>query len=306
MKADTRTTLRQRVYAHRGIYMLMIPGFIYFIVFKYAVMAGNIFAFMELHPLTGVWGAQWVGMKHFIRLFSYQDLVILLRNTFVISLMRLVYGFPVPLILAILLNDIRRPGTKRLLQSTIYLPHFISWVVVVAITLKVLDPTSGIINRIIEALGGESVFFMTKPALFRPILVVQGIWKEAGWGTVIYLAALAGVPPQLYESAEIDGCNKWQRALHVTLPSIRSTAVVLLILSIGRLINENFHQILLMLNPLVSEVGEIFETYNYRVGVLNGEFGYSTAVGFFKATVALFMVVAANSLARRIGERGVY
>jgi len=267
---------------------------------------GSVFAFLEYNFIQGLFHSRWVGLKHFRRLFAYPDLWRLVRNTFVISGMRLFFAFPIPVALSLFINDIRLSPLKRTIQSLIYLPHFISWVVIAAITIELLAPGGGLVNSIITAMGGKEVYFMLEKDLFRPILVVQGIWKEAGWGTVMYLAALASVNPNLYEAAEIDGCTKLQKTIHISLPAIKGTVIILFLLQVGRLINENFQQIFLMMNPAVQEKAEVFETYTFYRGIIGGEFGYSTAVGLFKSIVAFAMIVVSNSIIRRAGERGIY
>jgi putative aldouronate transport system permease protein len=287
--------------------LLAVPGILYFAVFRIFPAFGNFaFALIDFHPLRGFFGSAFVGLKYFERLFSNPELGMMMRNTFIISGLRLIFAFPVPVVLALLMNDIRNEPVKSLIQNVIYLPHFISWVVVATITVSILAPGGGLANQVIALLGGKEINFLIKPELFRPILVVQGIWKEAGWGTVIYLAALSSVDPNLYEAAEIDGCNRMQKTWHITVPAIMSTVVVVFLLNVGRLINENFQQIYLMMNPLVAEQGEVFETFVFRIGLEQGQFGYGTAVGLFKSVVALVMVVGANSIIRRFGQRGIY
>ena len=287
------------------IYLIMIPGMLYFLLFRIIPLWGNLFAFMEYNVVRGVFHSRWVGLKHFRRLFAYDELWRLVRNTFIISGMRLIFGFPVPVLLSLFLNDTANQKIKRSIQSLIYLPHFISWVVVASITMQVLAP-KGIINNILEPFIDTPINFLTNASLFRPIIVLQGIWREAGWSTVMYLAALAGVDPSLYEAAEIDGCSKWQKTRLISLPAIKGTVIVLFLLAIGRLVNENFQQIFLMMNPLTQEVGEVFETYVFYMGIVGGKFGLSTAVGLFKSIVAFTMIVISNSIIRALGERGIY
>lgn len=291
---------------YREVYLLLIPGFVYFVVLWFVPAVGNaLFAMINYHPLRGFLGSEWVGLEHFRRLFSVPDLGRMLRNTFVISGMRLAFGFPVPIVLSLLLNDVTNDRLKKTFQNIIYLPHFLSWVVVATISLSILAP-DGLINILVQLLGGEPRNFMVQPSYFRWILVFQGIWKEAGWGTVIYLAALSSVDPNLYEAAEMDGCNRLQRTRYITFPAILGTVVVVFLLAVGRLVNENFQQIFLMLNPIVLEKGDVFETYIFRVGIESGQFGYATAVGLFKSVVAFVMVVGANWLIRKSGRRGIY
>jgi putative aldouronate transport system permease protein len=304
--APTKPPLKARLKRYWAVYLIMAPALIWIFLFKIWPIGGNAYAFVDFRPARGLFGSEWVGLRYFEELFAVNEIGPLLRNTLVISGLRLLFGFPFPLILAILIHEIRRSGLRRIIQSTVYLPHFISWPVVAGITMRVLSPTDGLVNEVIEALGGQSIYFMTEPGWFRPILVIQGIWKEAGWGTVLYLAALAGVDPNLYESAMVDGATKWQRIRHVTLPAISGTVVVLLILSVGNMINENFQQILVMLNPLVFDVGDVFETFVFRQGIGGGRFSYATAVGLFKSVVAFIMIVGANMIARRTKNQGLF
>lgn len=290
---------------YKAIYVLALPGLIYFVLFRFLPVWGNIFAFVDFSPMKGIFGSKWVGFKHFDRLFGYPDLYILLKNTFVISLSRIILGFPVPIVLAIFLNDVTNTRLRRSIQSIIYLPHFISWAVASSILMVVLSP-HGLMNAFLGALGVEPIHFLLKKELFIYIVNAQSIWKEAGWGTVIYLAALSGIDPQLYEAADIDGASRLDKIWHITIPGIKSTILILLILRIGRLINENFEQIYLLTNPLNRKVADVFETYVFRVGIQGGEFSYSTAVGIFKAIVAITMVAGANHLIKRMGERGIY
>jgi putative aldouronate transport system permease protein len=291
---------------YRVVYLIMLPALIVMFVYRILPLWGYVFAVIDYNPFLGVFRSPWVGLRNFERLFGYQDLRLLLRNTFVISGMRLLIGFPVPILLALFLNDTRNAALKRTMQSLIYLPHFISWPVVVAITVTVLAPGGGLVNEVIKALGGTEISFLIRPNWFRPLLVLQGIWKEAGWGTVVYLAALANIDPNLYEAASIEGCNKLQRTWYITLPAAKGVAITLFILGLGRMVNENFQQIFLMMNPLTQAKGEVFETYNFTMGIIFGEFSYATAVGLFKSIVAFIMITVANWLIRRAGERGLY
>lgn len=291
---------------HAGIYAFLAVGLVYFTLFKAVPLVYNYIAFVDFNPVLGVFRSPYVGLKHFERLFTFFDLQRLLRNTFVISGMRIALGFWIPILFTLLLHDFRRNRIKRGIQTVIYFPHFISWVVVAGLTQKLLSPTSGIINELIVAMGGESHHFLVDPTWFRWLLVFQGIWKEAGFGTIIYLAALAGVSPDLYEAAKVDGCNKWQIMRHVNIPALIGTAVIMLLLSIGRIINENFAQIFVMLSPTVYEVGDVFETYVFRIGIIGGQISYTTAVSLFKSVVSAAMVATANTIVNRLGYRGIY
>lgn len=298
--------LASRIWKERWLYIFLAPGLLYFIIYKYFPMWGMLMAFQNYHPHLGFWESDWVGFRHFARFFSEPEFWMLLRNTLYISIMDLSIFFPITIILALLLNEIRNQLFKRTIQTFIYVPHFLSWVVVVGICYILFTTEGGEINNLLSKLGLEKVSFLTSPEWFRPMIIMQLIWKDAGWGTVIFLAALAGTDAELYEAARIDGANRWHLLWHITLPSIRSTIVILLILRLGNFLDLGFEQIFLMLNPLNREVGEVFDTYVYRVGLQQGQFSYSAAVGVFKSAVGLILVLGANWLAKRFGEEGVY
>jgi putative aldouronate transport system permease protein len=289
-----------------GIYLFITIGFLYFALFKFIPIIYNYIAFINYNPMKGVFGSPFVGLKYFKRLFTYSDLAILLRNTFIISGMRIAAGFWVPILFTLLLHDFASQRVKSTIQTIIYFPHFVSWVVVAGLTQKLLSPSSGLINLILIKMGAEPHHFMIDESWFRWILVFQGIWKESGFGTIIYLAALSGVSPDLYEAAKIDGCGKWQIMRYINIPSLIGTAIIMLLLAIGRVINQNFAQVFVMLSPTVYNVGEVFETYVFRVGIMEGQVSYTTAVSLFKSIVAAIMVVGANTIIRRSGRRGIY
>jgi len=288
------------------LYLLLLPGLLFFLLFKYVPMWGVIIAFMDYSPFRGILGSEWVGFRHFVTLFTYDQFWRIFRNTIVISFYNLIFFFPAPIVLALLLNEIRKQVFKRFVQTVIYVPHFVSWVVVAGMTYLMLGTQGGLVNELIKAGGGEAVPFLTTPEWFRGLIVSQSIWKETGWGTIIFLAALSGVDPQLYEAAIMDGAGRWRQMWHVTLPAIRSTIFILLILRLGHVLDVGFEQIFLMLNSTVNEVGDVFETYVYREGLVGGKFSYTTAVGLFKSAIGLIMVVLANWIAKKFGEEGVY
>ncbi|WP_409346145.1 ABC transporter permease [Paenibacillus sp. MBLB4367] len=288
------------------LYAMLLPGIAFFIIFKYVPMWGIVIAFQNYSPFKGVTGSDWVGFKHFVTLFQYDGFWLLLRNTLLISLYNLVFFFPVPIVLALLLNEIRVNLFKRFIQTVIYLPHFISWVVVVGITYMLLGTQGGLVNELIKSAGGTEIAFLTSKEWFRSLIVGQSIWKEAGWGTIIFLAALSGVDPQLYEAAIVDGAGRWRQLWHVTLPAIRSTIFIMLVLRMGSVLDVGFEHIFLMLNSTVNEVGDVFETYVYREGLIGGKFSYTTAIGLFKSAVGMVLIVSANWLTKKFGEEGVY
>ena len=301
-----RTPLARRIWRYRTLYLMALPGIVYFVVFKYLPMGGLIISFQDYKPFLGILGSPWVGFEHFVRLFTEDTFFMLMRNTLVLSLLLMLISFPVPIVLALMLNELRSRIFQRGVQTIIYIPHFMSWVIVVSIFYVMLTTDGGAINNLIVALGGEPIGFLTDPDWLRPMYVFQHIWRTAGWGTIVYLAALTAVDMSLYEAAEIDGANRWKQTWHITLPAIRATIIVLFILSIGDFLELGFEHMFLLLNSMNREVGEIFDTYVYTAGIQNGQLSFATAVGLFKGLVGLILVIGANSLAKRLGEEGVY
>jgi putative aldouronate transport system permease protein len=288
------------------LYVMLIPGALFFILFKYLPMAGLAMAFQDYQPFLGFKGSSWVGLTHFIRLFSEPDFLMLLRNTITLALYNLILFFPMPIIVAILLNEIMNAQYKKMVQSIIYLPHFLSWVVLAGITITTLSPSTGIINQLLSALGlpAQNILFDSKS--FRILVTVQVIWKEMGWGTILFLAALTNIDVELYDAAAIDGANRWQRMVNIIIPAILPTVITLLILRLGNFLDSGFEQIYLMQNSMNRNVSEVFDTYVYSNGIVGGQMSYSAAVGFFKSFVSLGLVLCANFLAKKTGNEGVY
>lgn len=296
----------RRLVMDRWLYVLLIPGLLYFLVFKYLPMWGIIIAFQDYNPFLGIMKSPWVGWTHFERLFQDPDFVKLLRNTAMIGIYKLVIFFPAPIIVALMLNEIRKQVFKRMVQTLVYIPHFMSWVVVVAITYVLFTTEGGVINEWIASIGGEKINFLISSEWFRSVFISQIVWKETGWGTILFLAALAGVDQEQYEAATIDGANRWQQMWHITFPAIRSTIVILLILRLGDFLDTGFEHVFLLLNPMNRDVGEVFDTYVYSVGLAQGQYSYSTAVGLFKSLVGLVLVLGANHAAKRFGQESLY
>ncbi|WP_373370411.1 ABC transporter permease [Alkalicoccobacillus plakortidis] len=288
------------------IYLMIAPGIIYFLIYKYFPMYGLIIAFQDYKPYLGISGSEWVGFQHFQRLFQDPDFWMIFKNTIVLFILQLVIAFPIPIILALMLNEVRSNLYKRSVQTLIYIPHFMSWVVIVSISYVMLTLDGGIINSILRVMGFGQINFLLSEEWFRPMYILQIIWRESGWGTIIFLAAIAGVDPQLYEAAKIDGASRLRQIWHITLPSIRSVIIILLILKIGDVLELGFEHVYLLLNSSNRAVAEIFDTYVFTAGLQQGQFSYSTAVGFFKGIVGLILVVGANKLAKKYGEEGVY
>ncbi|MFS0654508.1 ABC transporter permease [Bacillus sp. 179-C3.3 HS] len=306
LKKEKRKRLLNQLMSQKFLYLMILPGLIYFIVFKYVPMWGLIIAFQDYQPFLGILGSEWVGFKHFIRLFTEPTFFILLKNTLILFAMNVVIFFPIPILLALLLNEVRLALFKKFVQTMIYIPHFMSWVIVVSLSFVLLTVDGGLINELIAFFGGEKINFLLSQDWFRPMYILQVIWREAGWSTIIYLAAITAVDPQLYEAAKMDGAGRLRQMWHITLPAIKSVIVVLLILKIGDTLELGFEHVYLLLNATNREVAEIFDTYVYTAGLKQGQFSYSTAVGLFKAAVGLILVMMANRLAKKFGEEGIY
>ncbi|GLF90205.1 putative multiple-sugar transport system permease YteP [Bacillus safensis] len=306
LKKEKRKRLLNQLLSQKFLYLMILPGLIYFLVFKYVPMWGLIIAFQDYQPFLGILGSEWVGFKHFIRLFTEPTFFILLKNTLILFAMNVVIFFPIPILLALLLNEVRLALFKKFVQTMIYIPHFMSWVIVVSLSFVLLTVDGGLINELIAFFGGEKINFLLSQEWFRPMYILQVIWREAGWSTIIYLAAITAVDPQLYEAAKMDGAGRLRQMWHITLPAIKSVIVVLLILKIGDTLELGFEHVYLLLNATNREVAEIFDTYVYTAGLKQGQFSYSTAVGLFKAAVGLILVMLANRLAKKFGEEGIY
>ncbi|MDF2958493.1 MAG: binding-protein-dependent transport system inner rane component [Paenibacillus sp.] len=304
--AGARSRLWTNILQYKNLYLLALPGILYFILFKFVPMWGLLLAFQEYNPYTGFSGSSWVGLKHFTELFTNQNFFLMLRNTFAINLFGLALMFPVPIFLALMLNEVRHEVFKRFNQSIVYLPHFLSWVVVASMTFFILSVEVGIINKWLSDAGSERISFLTDPNYFWGLITLQNMWKEAGWGTIIFLAAMAGVDPQRYEAAVVDGASRWRQIWHITLPAIRQTIIILLILRLGHMADVGFEQVLLMLNPLVMSVGEVFDTYAYTHGILKGQISAGVTVGMFKGVVGLVLVLTANYVVKKMGHEGIY
>lgn len=282
------------------LYALLTPALIYFLVFKYYPMYGLQIAFKNFVASKGIIGSEWIGFDHFIRFFDayyFWDLII---NTLGINLYQLAL-FPISIIVALSLNELRDGRFKKIAQTVTYAPHFISVVVFVGMIIAFLNPLTGIVNNFIQFLGFEPISFMTEPSWFKTIFVFSNEWQQLGWGAIIYLAALAGVDPQLHESAKVDGASRLQRIWHINIPSILPTIIILLILNMGNFMSIGFEKILLMQNPLNLEASQVIQTYVYEAGLLNGQYSYSTAVGLFNSVINFIILVSFNRLARRTG-----
>lgn len=291
---------------HKFLYLLAAPALIYFAVFKFGPMWGLLMAFKDYSPYKGIFGSPWIGVKLFQDLFKDPFFFYMLRNTVAIAMLKLFFYFPVPIFLAIMLNEVRHNAYRKLVQTVVYFPHFLSWVITASLTVFALSANMGFVNKILASMGKEQILFLVDPNYFWPIVLIQSIWKEAGWGTIIFMAALVSIDLQLYEAALIDGATRLQRIWHVTLPGLLPTIVVLLILRLGQIFDVGFEQIFLMQNSLVRDVSEIFDTYSYSQGILQGQYSLGAAVGFFKSCIGLIFLTTSNYLVKKSGNEGIF
>lgn len=288
------------------LYVFLIPTILYFLVFRYYPMYGLQIAFRNYKASKGIWGSQWVGMRNFQRFFATADFWQLLENTLAISVGNLLISFPVPIILALLLNQLPSKRYKKVVQTVIYAPHFISTVVMVGIIFLFFSPSSGIINHMIVALGGQPIHFMAEASMFRPLYIGSEIWQGAGWGSILYLAALASINPELHEAAVVDGANKFQRVLHIDIPGILPTVVIMFILNSGKVMAVGFEKAYLMQTSLNISTSEIIATYVYKRGLLNSQFSFSAAVGMFESVINLVLIVTVNFISRKVSDSSLF
>lgn len=290
---------------HKVLYLLMVPGLLYFVLFRYLPMFGLVIAFKDYNIFKGIWASDWVGLANFEALVHSSDFWNVMKNTLVISLTKILIGFPIPILLAILLNDIKSMRFKRVTQTFLYLPHFLSWVVIGGIMLNLFSPVFGLAGEVFRTLGIEPVNIMAKKGSIFWVVIFSDVWKEAGWSTIVFLAALTQVDESLYEAAKMDGANKYKQMLHITLPCISSIVIVMLILRIGKVMNAGFEQILVLQNPITMESIDIFDTYVYREGLGRGSYSFAAAVDTFKSVIALILVTSANKISKMFGEEGI-
>ena len=298
-------TLGQRIARDRWMYLFIIPGALFFVIFQYLPLLGNIIAFKDYSPFIGIRDSPWIGLANFQRLFTDSDFKLALTNTVQIEILQLIFSFPAPLILALVLNSIFNDKIKRSMQSIVYLPYFLSWVVVIALWQQILGG-AGVLNQLLRNSGFNVINIMNNPATFKLLVVAESIWKNAGWGTIIFLAALTKIDTELYEAGAVDGAIGWRRLWHITLPSIRSIIVLLLILRLGSALSTGFEQYFLQRGAVGSEASEVLDTFVYFRGIQGGDWGFATAVGLVRGVVGTLLVVGSNWVAKRFGEEGVY
>lgn len=291
---------------YKEYYIMLIPGILFFLVFCYGPMYGLVIAFQDYYPLKGISGSKFVGMKHFIKLFSDPFFLSVLKNTIVISIYKLLVCFPAPIILCLALNEIKNARFKKVAQSISYLPHFVSWVVVSGIIIEFLSPSRGPINILLQNLGFESIFFVAEPKYFRGVLVMSDLWKSIGWGSIVYLAAVTGVDPALYEAAEMDGAGRIKKILHITLPTLAPIITVMLIMQSGKILNDSFEQVYNFLTPTTYSVGDVISTFVYRMGIQKMQYSFTTAVDLFKNIISFGLVVLTNYVARKTNDYALW
>ncbi|MNI20186.1 putative multiple-sugar transport system permease YteP [compost metagenome] len=287
------------------LYIMLLPVLLYYVIFHYAPMYGAMIAFKDFSPRLGIWGSEWVGFEHFQTFFTGPYFWRTIKNTIMISFMELIFGFPAPILLALLLNEVKQTLFKRTVQTITYMPHFISLVVICGI-IKDFTTSEGVINDIVAFFGGERSTFLLEASMFRPVYVTSGIWQHIGWGTIIYLAALAGIDQEQYEAAKIDGAGRWKQMVHVTVPGLKPTIVILLILEMGRMMNVGFEKIILLYNPGTYETADVISSYVYRVGLQDFNYSFSSAIGLFNSVINFALLISSNWLSRRFNDTSLW
>ncbi|WP_375790296.1 ABC transporter permease [Paenibacillus agricola] len=304
-KTNTRTIIFKDLKRNKFIYLMALPVIAYYLIFHYGPILGLQIAFKDYGPVDGIWGSPWIGFTNFQDFFESFYFWRLVRNTILINVYELMFGFPAAIILALLLNEIRSTLFKRAVQTISYLPHFISIVVVVGMMVDFLN-RDGLINQIMDSFGLETIAFLQQPEWFRFLFVSSGVWQGIGWGSIIYLAAIATIDPTLYEAAKIDGAGRWKQVLHITIPGIMPTIVILFILALGSMMSVGSEKVLLMYNAQTYVTGDVISTYVYRKGILEANYGYTAAVGLFNSVISFILIVAANMVSRRVSENKLW
>ncbi len=296
----------RKVLRNYDLYLILLPTIVYFLIFEYWPMYGVQIAFKNFLAMKGIWGSPWVGFDNFLRFFHSFYFWQLIRNTLLINVYVLIFAFPVPILLALLLNQLPSLRFKRFVQTVTYAPHFISVVVLVGVLSLLLSPNHGPVNNLIQLFGSKPIFFMADPSWFRTVYIASGIWQTAGWSAIIYLAALTSINPELHESAVMDGANKFRRILHIDLPGIMPTVTILLILNIGSFMTVGFEKVYLMQNPLNISAAEVIQTHVYKTGLLQGKYSFATAIGLFNSVINLILLVSINKILKRMGKSSLW
>ena len=302
----SKQTLLYKYKKHFNLFLLFVPVLIYLLIFCYTPMLGIVIAFKDYNLKAGIWGSPWVGLKYFRQLFSTPSFFEVLRNTIWISCLRILFGFPAPIILALLLNEVLSKRYKKVVQTVSYLPHFLSWVILAGIFIPFLSPASGPVSYIFKVFGLKPVYFLGDPKWFVFTLIITGIWQSCGWGSIIYLAAISNISMEQYESSFLDGANRLQRAIYITIPSILPAITIIFILNVGSILNGGFDQIFNLYNEGVYKVADIIDTYVYRRGLIKLEYSYSTAVNLFKSVIGFFMVLLTNQFTKKVSDYSLW
>lgn len=304
-KPSLLRAIRKDYRKNKWLILMALPVVAWYILFHYVPMYGVIIAFKQFSPIKGIWGSEWIGLKHFYDFFNSVSAWRVIRNTLLINFYQLIFGFPAPIILALLMNEIKNKLFKKTIQTITYLPHFVSTVVICGMIIDFFAK-NGLINDLIASFGGPRTLFLVEAGWFRSIYVGTGIWQGVGWGSIIYLAALTAIDTELYEAVTIDGAGRWKQFVHITLPGIAPTIVILLIMNIGRMMSEGFEKIILLYNPSTYETADIISSYVYRRGLVEANYGFSAAVGLFNTLVNLILIVAANYTSRKVNETSLW
>ncbi len=290
----------------RQLLILFIPAIVFFVLFRYGPMYGLIISFKNYSVWEGITGSAWVGFEHFRNFFSSPDFLLLFKNTILLGFFSLLFGFPFPIIFAVLLNEVRVKFFKKTIQTVSFLPSFLSIVIISSMLIDFLSPSRGVINDLIAALGFEKIYFLVQPEWFRTIYITSDIWAQMGYESILYLAAMAGISPELYEAAKVDGAKRWHTIRYVTIPSIMPTVLILFIIKAGNMFRIGYEKILLLYNPMTYEVADVFSTYVYRRGLLQADYSYAAAVGLFEGIIALFMLLISNRISKRMGGNSLW
>ena len=305
-KKVNRMNFWQSIKRDRLLYLLLLPIVVYFIIFKYVPMYGTVIAFKDYRLADGIFDSKWVGLKHFKSLFSGQDFWLILRNTIVLSMYSVLFTFPMPIIISILLNEVKNKTFKKGVQSILYVPHFISWVVLGGMVIAILSPSTGAVNQLLSLFGIAPIYFLRSTFWWPVSYIAAEIWQSTGWGTIIYLAAITGIDPELYEATYMDGANKLQQMWHVTLPCIRGTVAIMLILKMGKVLDVGFEQVYILQNDVVISISDVISTYEYRIGLQGMQYSLTTALGLFKGLIGLILVTITNRAVKGLGESGLW
>ncbi len=302
MNSSSRRIIKKNI----ALYLLLMPTILYFLIFRYVLIYGLQIAFKEYNPFIGYKDSPWVGFKHFQSFFNSIYFYRLVRNTFLLSFYSILFGFPVPIIFALFLNELKSERFRSIIQSISYIPHFISTVIVCGLLVNFLSPSTGVINAVIKALTGDTIDFLRKPEWFRTIYVSSGIWQQMGWNSIIYYAAIRAIDPFLYEAADIDGANRWQKMIRISLPSILPTIITLLLLNLGNIMNVGFEKVFLLYNPNTYQTADIISTYVYRSGLVDQQYSFATAVGLFNSIINLLLLVIFNSVSKKASGESLW